>query len=179
MHPVEVTVSIPVDAFLSQISSAEVVSEAPDSSVPELEPLRLYAGRWESEISGKPQLRRVEVGEWILNGSFLRQCWSTEGQEDATKASGITMMTFDSARKAYLSWSFLAVRSVVQKEGSWDAASRTMTWTDQLAATGETVVTRSSFLDDTTHVWRVSEIDAKGKVVRAVEGRSVRRSSEA
>jgi len=177
MSPVVVTVSIPAEAFISQIGSAEKISDEADPTVPELQPLHLYAGRWESEISGKPQFKRVEVGEWILNGSFLRQCWSADGPEEATKASGITIMTFDSVKKAYLSWSFLAIRSVVQKEGSWDAASQTMTWTDQLAAPGESVVTKSSFVDSATNVWSITETDAKGKVVRSLDGKSVRRSS--
>ena len=177
MKPVVVTLSIPADAFNSQISLAEKISELPDPSVPELEALYFYAGRWESEISGRAQLKRIEVDEWVLNGSFLRQCWSAEGPEEANRASGITLMTFDAAKKAYLSWSFLAIRSVVYKEGLWDAASRTMTWTDKLARPGEVVVTKDAFVDEATNVWSIVEKDAKGKALREVNGRSVRRSA--
>jgi hypothetical protein len=174
MKPVVVTLSIPSEAFLSQISSAEKISALPAADVPELSPLHLYAGRWEAEISGKSQLKRIEVGEWILNGSFLRQSWSTEGAEDTPKACGMTLMTYDSVRNAYLSWSFLAIRSVVHREGFWDAASRTMTWTDQLAAHGGSVISTSWFTDDATHAWSIKETDDHGRVVREIDGRSIR-----
>lgn len=174
MKSISVTVSIPVDAFLSQISSAEVAGDAPDPGVPELQALAFYAGRWESQVFGKPHLKETEVAEWVLNGSFLRQCWSTEGSEKGASACGMTLMTFDASRETYLSWSFLAKRSVVCKEGVWDASSRTMTWTNQLAAPGECVVTKSTFVEDGINAWSIREIDATGKVVRAVDGKSTR-----
>ena len=175
MSPVVVTVSIPAEAFVSQISAAEKTCASADPAVPELLPLDLYAGRWEAGIPGRSHLKRIEVADWILNGSFLRQCWSTEGAEDVSGACGITLMTFDAARRTYLSWSFLGIRSVVQKEGEWDAATRTMTWTDQLADSGESVVTTTSFPKDGTSLWSIVEKDAKGRMVREVDGKSVRR----
>ena len=177
MKPIVVTVTIPADAFVSQVSSAEEIVDGPDATLPELQALHHYSGRWELEIAGRRQFRRTEVAEWVLGGRFLRQCWSTEGAEDMPKASGITMMTFDSVGKVYLSWSFLAIGSVVHNKGIWDDASRTMTWTDQLAGTGECVITKSSFIDDGTNVWSITERDAKGEAVREIDGKSILRSA--
>ena len=177
MKPITVSVTIPAEAFISQLSSAEEIVEGPDKTIPELQGLHHYSGRWVGEITGKPDLTRTELGEWILNGRFLRQCWSTEGPEEMPKASGITMMTFDSARAVYLSWSFLAIGSVVHNQGVWDAASRTMTWTDQTGGSGDVVVTKSSFAEDGTNVWSIVETTAKGEVVREVDGKSMRRSA--
>ncbi|MEA3208198.1 MAG: hypothetical protein QOE70_1255 [Chthoniobacter sp.] len=172
------TVKIPASAFTCQVTSAEEIAEGPDPTVPELEVLKHYFGQWDSEITGKPAWKRTESGEWVLNGRFLRQCWSTEAGEGIPKASGITIMTFDVKKKAYLSWSFLAIGSVACNEGVWDSASRTMTWRDRLADTGEAVVTKATFVDEGTNVWSIAETDREGKIVREVAGKNTRRFME-
>ncbi len=177
MKPVTVTVSIPAEAFISQLSTAEGIAAGPDPGIAELQALDHYSGRWVGEITGKPDLKRTEVAEWILDGRFLRQCWSTEGIADSPKASGITISTFDAKAARYLSWSFLAIGSVVHNQGLWDKATRTMTWTDQLDGSGDSVVTKSTFADAGTHVWSIVERNSKGDVLREVDGKSIRQSA--
>jgi hypothetical protein len=177
MKPITVTVSIPAEAFVSQLSTAEGIADGPDPVIAELHALDHYAGRWVGEITGKPDLKRTEVAEWILDGRFLRQCWSTEGIADHPKASGITISTFDAKTARYLSWSFLAIGSVVHNQGTWDETSRTMTWTDQLDGTGDSVVTKSTFADGGINVWSIVERNPKGDVLREVDGKSIRRSA--
>ena len=177
MNPLVVTVSLPELNFMCRLGPADASAPGPDRAIPELEVLNLYAGVWDDEISSPASLRRTEVGTWVLDGTFLRQSWITEASENIPKASGITMMTFDVKRKAYLSWAFLAIGSVVHNQGRWDADSRTMTWTDRLGGFGEIVITTARFIGDVTNVWRIVEQDVEGKIVREVNGTSVRRRS--
>ncbi len=177
MNPLVVTVSLPELNFICRVGPADASAPGPDRNTPELEVLNHYAGIWDDEIAGATSLRRTEVGEWVLDGTFLRQSWITEASEGIPKAAGITMMTFDVARTVYLSWSFLAIGSVVHNQGEWDPISRTMTWIDRLGGTGDIVTTTARFIGDVTNIWSIVERDAKGQVVREATGTSVRRRS--
>jgi hypothetical protein len=150
LKPVVLTVSIPASVFTCQVNTDEEVAQAPSPDIPELQVLGRYAGHWEDEIAGRPDARRTESAEWILDGRFLRQLWSTEADDGSPKASGITMMTFDTASNVYRSWSFLATGSVIENEGVWDAATQTMTWGHRVRKTSETVITKASFAGDAT-----------------------------
>jgi hypothetical protein len=179
MKPVVLTVSIPATVLSCQVQADADVAEGPAPEVPELQVLQHYGGQWEDEISGKPGMRRIETGEWILHGRFLRQSWSMEAGEDVPPASGLTLMTFDSERRAYRSWSFLATGSVIENEGVWDAITKTFTWGHRLSETAETVVTKATFLDEATQSWSIVKTDGHGKVTREVSGRSCRKSAPA
>src|SRR5688500_1158848 len=113
MKPLVLTVSIPASVFSCQVSSSDDVAEGPSAEVPELQALNHYAGQWEDEIIGQPGIRRMETAEWILQGRFLRQTWSTEGPHGTPTASGLTLMTFDTERQVFRHWSFLATGTVI------------------------------------------------------------------
>lgn len=176
MKPLVVTVSIPASTFTCQVNSDEEIADGPSEEISELRVLDHYRGKWEDEISGRPSVKRTEIGEWVLNGRFLRQLWSTEASEDMPKASGITMMTFDTSSEQYRSWSFLATGTVIENEGVWDAPSRTMTWGHRVPDTGESVITKTTFIDEVTAAWSIVKLDAKDHVVREVDGRNRRRA---
>jgi hypothetical protein len=176
MKPVVLTVSIPATILSCQVNASDDVAEGPASEVPELQLLNLYAGQWEDEIAGRPDVKRTEVGEWILRGRFLRQSWSTESTDGAPPASGLTLMTFDTDRKVYRSWAFLATGSVIENEGVWDPVTKTFTWGHRVPESSETVTTRTSFVDESVQSWSIVKTDAQEKVLREVAGRSLRRS---
>jgi len=177
MKPVVLTVSIPATVLSCQVNTGEDVAQGPSPEVPELKNLDHYTGQWEDEIAGHPDVRRTEFGEWILNGRFLRQSWSSEStDEDTPAAHGLTLMTFDTVSKVYRSWAFLATGSVIENEGVWDPITKTFTWGHRLPATAETVITKASFADDATQAWSIVKTDERDKVVREVAGRSIRRS---
>jgi hypothetical protein len=125
-------------------------------------------------VSGKPEVRRRDEGEWVLDGRFLRQTWMSEAQEDAPKASGFTLMTYDRERNIYRSWAFQAACAVIENEGSWDAASNTMTWGHRASETTEMIFTRAVFPDEVTQEWSIVKTDGEGKILREIAGRSVR-----
>jgi hypothetical protein len=175
MNPLIVTVALPEMHFLCRVGPGDASSAGPDSSVPELQVLNHYAGVWEDEIYGANSLSRSEIGEWVLDGSFLRQSWISEGSDKIPKATGITMMTFDRGKQTYLSWSFLAIGSVVFNEGQWDPQTHTMTWTDRISSAGDLVITTARFSGGVKNDWSIVEQDPKGRYVREVTGTSLRR----
>ena len=177
MKPVVLTVSIPATVLSCQVNAGEDVAEGPSPEVPELQNLDHYAGQWEDEIAGRPDVRRTELGEWILNGRFLRQSWSSEATDGTPPAHGLTLMTFDTEGKVYRSWAFLATGTVIENEGVWDAITKTFTWGHRLPATSETVITKASFTDDNVQAWSIVKTDEHDKVIREVAGRSIRRSA--
>jgi len=86
MKPVVLTVSIPATVLSCQVNADEEVAEGPSADVPELKELNHYIGQWEDEISGRPDMKRTELAEWILGGRFLRQAWSTEAGDGTLHA---------------------------------------------------------------------------------------------
>src|SRR5688572_27034593 len=143
MNPLVLTVSLPEMNFLCRLGPADATAPGPSAEIPELEILDHYAGVWEDQILTPSYLNRTVVGDWILDGTFLRQSWITETPEGLRKATGINVMTFDVATR--VSWSFLAIASVVHSRGQWDQSSQTMTWVDPLNAEGEVVITTTTF----------------------------------
>jgi hypothetical protein len=176
MKPVVLTVSIPATILSCQVNGSDDVAEGPATEIPELQALNLYAGQWEDEIAGRPNVKRTETGEWILRGRFLRQTWSTESTDSTPAASGLTLMTFDTDLKSYRSWAFLATGSVIENEGVWDTNTKTFTWGHRVLESSETVITKASFVDETVQSWSIVKTDAHDKVIREVAGRSLRRT---
>jgi hypothetical protein len=176
MKPVVLTVSIPATVLSCQLQPDHDVAQGPAPDVPELKLLDHYAGQWEDEIAGRPDMRRSELGEWILEGRFLRQTWSTESGDGSPSAHGITLMTFDPQRQVYRSWAFLATGSVIENEGLWDPVTKTFTWGHSVANKAERVITKASFTEKATQSWSIVKTDEHDKVLREVSGRSVRRN---
>jgi hypothetical protein len=176
MKPVVLTVSIPATVLSCQVNTSNDVAEGPSPEVPELKLLDHYAGQWEDEIAGRPDMHRTELGEWILGGRFLRQSWSSESTNETPSAHGLTLMTFDTTAKVFRSWAFLATGAVIENEGVWDAITKTFTWGHRLLDTAETVITKASFADGAAQTWSIVKTDDHGHVVREVAGRSLRRT---
>jgi hypothetical protein len=176
MKPVVLTVSIPATILSCQVNADHEVAERPAQDIPELQALDRYAGHWEDEIDGRPGVKRTEFGEWILQGRFLRQSWKTESSEGVPAASGMTLMTFDTERKTFRSWAFLATGSVIENEGVWEPVTKTFTWGHYLTDSSETVITKASFVDAETQSWSIAKTDSHGKLVREVTGKNIRRN---
>lgn len=176
VKPIVLSVTIPASTFICQLNPSEEIADGPSPDLPELQVLNAYAGLWEDEIEGRPEKKRRESGEWVLDGRYMRQSWSTEATETAPKASGLTLMTYDPNTKLFRSWAFLATGSVIENEGVWNAANRTMTWGHRLPETGETVVTKTSFPEETVQAWSMMKTDARDVIIREISGRRYRRS---
>jgi hypothetical protein len=115
------------------------------------------------------------TGEWIHGGRFLRQTWAIERGTGLPPMSGSTIMTYDPRQRAYRSWSFFSTGFTIESRGTWDAKSRTMSWTGQDAESGRSMVIRATFAPDGTETWGIVEKDKGGKVVSESSGRNTRR----
>jgi hypothetical protein len=175
MKPVVLNVTIPATVLNCLVNTGEEVVGEPSPDIPELKALNHYAGQWDDEISGRPGVQRTEIGEWILNGRFLRQSWSTESKDGTAPAQGLTLMTFDPAAEIYRSWSFLATGTVIENEGTWDETTLTFTWGHRLMDAAGTVMTKASFPSENSQAWYIVKTDENHKIVREVTGRSIRR----
>jgi hypothetical protein len=144
----------------------------------ELQVLNYYVGKWDVEITGRSRGKGIVTGEWVLDGQFLRQTWSVEASPDNPRTSGIVMMTYDAEKKVYRSWSFSVKGAVRESQGVWDPHSRTMTWTRRNVESGETVVLRSSFVDDATESWSIVKADANANILGNMTGKNTRRDSK-
>jgi hypothetical protein len=167
-------------ALLTLAPAADPAGPAPD--VPELKALSHWAGQWSTKMTVKPNRdlpngaggTGTAVGEWVHAGRFLRQTWSLDSTTGLPKMSGSTMMTYDPQRKAYRSWSFFSTGAVSEATGTWDANTRTMTWT---ARDGDlTTVTTAAFTaDGRNETWSIVTKDRAGNVVGDTSGTNTRK----
>lgn len=101
----------------------------PSMDVPELAPLKYWAGRFESRTETPVRTKGKSQGEWVLDGRFLKFTFTDEGTDRSPKYSGTLMMTYDVDKKTYRYWSFFSDGASLECLGDWDAETRTMTWT--------------------------------------------------
>ena len=159
MKAIPLTITIPAFTFTCEATAADDPPAGP------------------ADDSAELKVRRRDEGEWILDGRFLRQTWTSAAQEDAPMASGMTLMTYDRSRNVYRSWAFLAAGTMIENEGSWDATTKTMTWGHRVPGTTEMIFTRVAFPDGGTQEWSIVKTDVEGNVLKELAGRSVRQEA--
>ncbi|MDB5350332.1 MAG: Planctomycetes uncharacterized domain protein [Planctomycetota bacterium] len=161
---------------------AQDTAATPSADVPELAALSRLIGKWDSQFEAK-RIEGVTEGEtrkgtaeagWILGGRFLRQTWAVEGAGAEPGMSGSSIMTYDPAKKAYRSWHFVSTGSTSEGEGTYDKATRTITWTAR-DANGFRTRTRSSFAEDGSENWTITVTDTEGRIVTDMKGKNTRR----
>jgi hypothetical protein len=172
--------------LLSSLAAAARAADAPAgpaADIPELAVLNHYVGDWESKMTVKnsdnaqpaPTVART-LGEWILDGRFLRQTWSVTPVEGVPALKGSSVKTYDVQRKTYRGWTFFSNGFVEETEGKWDEATRTLTWTAVDDGSGRNAVQTSKFADDGSEQWSMTENDRDGNVLSEVSGTAVRQS---
>jgi hypothetical protein len=142
---------------------------------PELDTLKLYAGKWDVAVTDNASVKGEASGQWVLEGRFLQQSWSLDpGAPDAPKISGTTMMTYDSVKRVYRAWHYFSSGSFAEADGTWDEPSRTFTWTGRDATKGTSVVTKASF-DGDIEKWSIVTTKSSGEQVSSFGGTNTRR----
>jgi hypothetical protein len=111
--------------FLLAAALAFAVVAQAETPPPELDALKLYAGKWDVAVTDNASVKGEANGQWILEGRFLQQSWSLDtGTPDAPKLSGTTLMTYDSTKRIYRAWHYFSNGSFAEADGTWDEASR-------------------------------------------------------
>ena len=170
-------------AVLAVLLARAALAADPAPDVPELKVLNHYVGRWTGELTTKPvgtvpggTSKGSSQSEWVHDGRFVRQTWTLDGGPTFPKMSGSTMMTYDPGRKTYRGWTFFSNGHTSESTGTWDARTRTMTWSARDAHTGLTTTTTATFTaDGTTEQWTIVEKDRAGKVVGDTSGTNTRK----
>src|SRR4051812_48136926 len=164
-------------------SLAAAAAAAPDRApgpagdVPELKVLEHWVGEWDVEMTVKPadgaaggtKAKGTAKAEWVLDGRFVQETWTLEGEDGSPPMKGITLMTYDPGKKAYRSWTFFSNRSASQAEGRWDEKARALTSKARDPQGGATT-TVASFAEDGTQTWSIVEKDRDGKVLAEITG---------
>jgi hypothetical protein len=132
--------------------------------------LQHYIGTWQYEV--RSQGNTVMSGEgttsWVLAEQFVEQRLSLQGPDGGDPLQLKFLRGWDVKREQYRSWSFASSGDVTEWTGSWNAASRTMTWTakhDQ-----NTLTMTSEFNDQGDEEWTLISLDEFGHQQMAVRG---------
>lgn len=155
--------------FATPVRAADPPLDSPEQKV-----LDKWLGRWRTtyktpkaewtpeEKAGTADVTNVRV----IGGRFLQ-----EAAEHSDKTSATSLYTYDAEKKRYRGWWFSSAGQTAEWTGTWDAATKTMTWT----SAGEFPATaRHRFVDDDNTEWDVTVKDAAGKIMFRMEGKGVR-----
>lgn len=146
----------------------------PHPNLPEMAPLKRWAGTWESEwkLAQQWNFKEKATSKWVMNGFFLQTTFNLENTTLPQKTHGMTMMTYDLSEKAFRRWEFASNGARVDNLGSWDEKARTMTWVTKTSQTR--TVTTEKFIDDDTIAWHMVMTNTEGKVVSEADGKKKR-----
>lgn len=135
----------------------------PNSEVPELNELKVYAGKFKIEVMEPVQLTGTAEGEWIHDGRFIKQSFKLEGLPNNQVLTGTHLFTFDTRKKAYRCWRYYSNGFIYEAQGAWDEKEKTMTWTGPDADTAGTMRMTSTFDKDGNQTWKLTKEDPNGR----------------
>ena len=164
-------------AVLAILPAVGAAAEQPSPQSPELAVLNHYVGEWDVAItsSGQPFTQGHASAKWILNGRFVQQTGELQGPDGKPVVQVTTLMTYDPARKAYRSWTFLSDGSVSEGEGTWNAATRVMTTRGRKDAQGGRSTTTADFSTPDVETWKITSTDGQGNIAGEMAGTNKRR----
>ncbi len=169
-----------VCATFACVLSLAVIGNAEDRSekVPELKALDRYVGSWDVEVTspGSPLTKGHSSTKWVLGGRFLQGTGELRSQDGSTVVKVTTLMTFDTARKVYRSWTFMSDGSSFESEGTWKEATRELSSSSRKDSSTGGFTSKSVFVEDGVENWNMEFKDDKGKVVSQIAGKNTRRN---
>lgn len=142
-------------------------------------------GTWNEDITmwmapGAPPTKStaVAVNKMILNGLYQQSTHT--GNFDGMPFEGISTIGYDNGKKKFVSsWVDNMGSGIMNMEGTWDAASKTITmkgWqTDPMTGKGMEVKETMRIVDDNTHIMEMYEVK-DGKERKTMEIKLTRKS---
>ena len=145
--------------------------------VPELKVLDRYIGYWDVEVTtpGLPFKKGHSSTKWVLGGRFIQGTGELQSQDGAIVVKVTTLMTFDTAKKVYRSWTFMSDGSSFESEGTWKETSRELASASRKDSTSGGFTSTSVFAEDGVENWKLEFKDDKGKVVNEITGKNTRK----
>jgi hypothetical protein len=163
-----------VAAILLAAASTVRSSDTP-AATPEQKVLDRFLGHWRCSfvrrVEGNPAEYKGTID--FTNSRVLRGQFVQERTELSDNTSGMAMFTYDLQRKCYRSWWFGSTGGTSESTGTWDAASKTLTWSI-LTEPAITCTVRHHFLGENKFEWELTSKDKTGKVFWHEAGTCVR-----
>ena len=163
-------------ACFASAGATIAADDGPSDKVPELKALDSYVGSWDVEITSKglPFTKGQSSTNWTLDGRFVQQTGGLQAKDGSTVVKVTTLMTYDPAKKAYRSWTFLSDGSTSESEGIWNAKDRVMTSVGRKDENGGFSTTTADFSETGSEKWKIVYTDRTGKVVSEMSGKNTR-----
>jgi hypothetical protein len=168
-------VTFVVSAFLGNATAVD-----PPKPSAELRVLEDMIGTWDEVMMNKPtewtpkaeKSTTVTKRTWALGGKFMR----ADGAWQPAKTEFLHLLGYDPDAKAYRSWYFDAAGAMPRgsQGGTWDAKSKTLTWTGADDAGNKTAGTHK-VIDKDHHEWTLVVTNRDGKVLLDLSGKCTRR----
>ncbi len=139
----------------------------------ELNVLRKYVGKWEATFTvqdGENEMKADVVARWVLGKRYVQQT-STVAGKPGDEAFGImTLMTYDSDAGSYRRWTFTSAGKASEETGTWDAETKTLTWTGEDPKNGNTTTVSATFKEKDEEHWSIVTETSAGKMVSLIAG---------
>jgi Protein of unknown function (DUF1579) len=155
---------------------------AADAPTPaaELRVLEDMIGTWDEVVTVKPAewtpasetRTSVTRRSWSLGGKLMR----SDGTWQPTKTEFLYLVAYDAAARVYRCWYFDTTGEMPREPmtGTWDAESRTLTWTVTDGAGNQTVA-KHKIIDKDRHDWTMVVTNRDRKVVLDFSAKCTRR----
>ena len=121
------------------IVSGSGFAQQPREKPKELEAVRQYVGDWTTDVTSKPaewtpqeiKYRCLNHAEFVRNGWFLQHIEVNHVVGEPEKVGkAIWFQTFDAPSQKYVTWFFQSSGNMGKSTGTWDAASKTFSFSD-------------------------------------------------
>lgn len=164
------------------------------TAVSEIPPAREATTTQQSPELRIPVLDQL-TGNWRLTGTLFKAEWTPQQTPlNETASCGrilagrfiatylmppggtphhLVLKTYDAQRKSYRRWDFNANGQTSEHLGQWDAAAKTMTWS-QTTGEGLTSTVTDRYVDADTQEWSFVIKDRNGKLCFHLDGKGTR-----
>jgi hypothetical protein len=174
------TAAIVLVAWVVSGFQGRATADDPPTPSAELRVLEDMLGTWDEVMTNKPTewkpktetATAVTKRTWSLGGKFIRG----DGAWQPARNEFLHLMSYDPDAKAYRSWYFDSSGAMPggMTRGTWDAKTKTLSWTGTDEAGNKTVGTHKIVDKDHTE-WTMVVTASDGKVLLDFTGKCARR----
>lgn len=142
---------------------AALADDGPAAAVPELEAISRFVGDHEMRVTEGifGATSGTGTGSWALGGRFIEQNGSMMSADGTRRLSVKTLYTYDSQAGVYRSWTFTSDGAAIERSGTFDAQTQTLTLVGRLP-NGQVTTQTSDFSDPDQISWRIVAVTADG-----------------
>lgn len=142
--------------------------------------LNRFAGDWQTEATIRrpgPPIREITTrGNGSCKATLRGRYFEFRTETVPAGQADLQVMTYDTETGRYQQWVFSSDGYRHQAEGTWDAATSTLTWKGKTPDGGFVIEDRWASHDKL--VWSLRRTDDKGRVVQTIDGTLTRMRKE-